>query len=68
MPGSALSVCESMCFLELFLFQFVIIMINDCVCGGCTNSSLSGHCFLTRNKMVSSGPWCFCAGEETGLH
>ncbi len=25
------------------LFQFIIVMVNNCVCGGCTNSSLSGH-------------------------
>ncbi len=68
MPGSALSGRELVCFRCLFLFQFIIVMINSCVCGGCTNSSLSGHHFLTRNRMVSSGPRCISAGEETGLH
>ncbi len=32
------SVCQC-----VFAFRFIIIMVNDCVCGGCTNSSLSGH-------------------------
>ncbi len=29
-------------FLVVFAVRF-IIMVNYCVCGGCTNSSLSGH-------------------------
>ncbi len=30
-------------FSVVFAFRFIIIMVNYCVCGGCTNSSLSGH-------------------------
>ncbi len=30
-------------FSVVFLFQFIIVMVNYCVCGGCTNSGLSGH-------------------------
>ncbi len=35
---------ESRCvFSSVVLHSFIIIMVNYCVCGGCTNSSLSGH-------------------------
>ena len=30
-------------FSVVFVFQFIIVMVNLCVCGACKNSSLSGH-------------------------
>lgn len=30
-------------FSVVFVFRLIIDMVNYCVCGGCTNTSLSGH-------------------------
>ena len=44
-----------------FCILFIIVMVNDCVCGGCTNFSLSGHRVqrFTNKKNYAA---IFCAG------
>ncbi len=61
---------ETVCSLRLFLFQFIIVMVNYCVCGGCTNPSLSRHRvhrFPNEKWTVSSRSRCISAGEEMTL-
>ena len=66
-------VVVSQCVVSSFgLPLFTINMVNYCVCGGCTNSSLSGHRvhrFPNREQKRCYLPCLvpFCAAEETGL-
>lgn len=41
-----------------FLFLPLFIMVNYCVCTGCANTNLSGHCILHCN--ISNIKWCTC--------
>ncbi len=60
MPGSALSGHELSMSLE------IIVIVEVAQTPACQGIGSTG--FLTRNRTVSSGPRCVCAGEETGLH
>ncbi len=58
-------------FSVVFAVRF-ILMVNYCVCGGCTNSSHTGHRVHRFPNKEKKGAifraWVrFCAGEETGL-
>ncbi len=63
--------CSYFLFQFMMMIQFIIVMVNYCVCGDCTNSSLSGnrvHRFPNEKWTVSSRPRCVSAGEETTSH
>ncbi len=44
----------------------MIVFVEAAKTQACQDIEFTG--FLTRNRTVSSGPRCVCAGEETGLH
>ncbi len=49
------------CVICSYFIQFIIVMVNYCVCGDCTNSSLSGHRvhrFPNEKWTVTSRPRC----------
>lgn len=51
----------SVCFSSYGLYSFIVNIVNYCICGGCTKSSLSAqlvHRFNRKNILVlSSVPW-----------